>query len=427
MERVSHFDAVISGAGVGGLNLFRRLTELGLDVMLLEKREHFAGGPTTRNEGWLHAGSVHAGTISDRSMAVQVARQCLYGFHQIRQFAPEAVEEIGPPAIALVKSRRLLTETVSRRNEAGVEYRPVSLQALRRMEPQISTDGLAGAHEVADVAIDTRLLSQKYLASGLARGGRALTGCEIVSFEGQRARVRSQDGASFTVEARLFLHTAGLGLRDFFRTKLGTELPLQVFGSHLLDVPRLASRNVFYIDKFEATLMNHGDWSIVGLNADSGCDPLQVPTSEPTLSGTRRLQKALKRLIPNADLSLAHARRCCKLSMIRPSDSATPAPNRPQLNVAFGEVPPCHVWVIPGKMTEAPFVVDVLVKTIFDRLARSSDFMVASRPIDQYLPAHPMAHGRTRITLHLHRQPLQLPALPGKLQRDSEVLPEVAA
>jgi glycine/D-amino acid oxidase-like deaminating enzyme len=51
-----------------GLWTAKELIDQGLTVDVVEKSEHLASGATTRNEGWLHAGTYHAAAIiSDAS------------------------------------------------------------------------------------------------------------------------------------------------------------------------------------------------------------------------------------------------------------------------------------------------------------------------------------------------------------------------
>src|SRR4051812_46023684 len=84
-------DVAIIGGGVAGLLLATKLGDLQLSVVLAEKTDVLAGGPSTRNEGWLHPGTYHAASIQDADAAVRVARRCRYGYEQIRRYAPEAI------------------------------------------------------------------------------------------------------------------------------------------------------------------------------------------------------------------------------------------------------------------------------------------------------------------------------------------------
>ena len=61
MTQMKHFDVAITGAGVTGVLLAMKLAALGLAVILVELQDKIAGGPSTRNEGWLHNGTLPRG------------------------------------------------------------------------------------------------------------------------------------------------------------------------------------------------------------------------------------------------------------------------------------------------------------------------------------------------------------------------------
>src|SRR5689334_3121047 len=96
-------EVVVVGAGVAGLMLFKKLATLGVSTLLVEKLPLAANGPSTRNEGWLHRGTYHATSIRDRGQAIQVAQRCIYGFEQIRAYAPECLEETTTSSIAVLR------------------------------------------------------------------------------------------------------------------------------------------------------------------------------------------------------------------------------------------------------------------------------------------------------------------------------------
>jgi L-2-hydroxyglutarate oxidase LhgO len=64
-------DISIVGAGVTGLMLTNKLTDLGYRVALVDRQSCAAGGPSTKNEGWLHKGTYHATSIANEDQSVQ--------------------------------------------------------------------------------------------------------------------------------------------------------------------------------------------------------------------------------------------------------------------------------------------------------------------------------------------------------------------
>jgi hypothetical protein len=159
-------------------------------------------------------------------------------------------------------------------------------------------------------------------------------------------------------------------MKEFFQSKLSIDLPLRFWKSHLLDLPRVTKHGIFYLDPGEATLMHHRDYSIVGSNADQ--IRVAEPKFEPVKEIAESVRQALQRLIEDVDLSKAVARACIKVDMDPgPSDVCEGGYARPQLNAAYGEPLTGHIWMLPGKMTEAPFVADMVTKEVCERLGNS--------------------------------------------------------
>jgi glycine/D-amino acid oxidase-like deaminating enzyme len=68
-------DIVVVGAGITGLLAARGFARLGISVTVIEQDNNLSSGATTRNEGWLHHGTYHAVSISDRTVAMSVAKR----------------------------------------------------------------------------------------------------------------------------------------------------------------------------------------------------------------------------------------------------------------------------------------------------------------------------------------------------------------
>jgi glycine/D-amino acid oxidase-like deaminating enzyme len=383
-KRSLRVDVVVNGGGGMGLWMAKNLSALGFKVALLEREARFAGGPSTRNEGWLHC-TYHAAAISDHNAALQVGRRSLYGYKQIRRFAPEAVEDPDVPAYALVRDTALLEQAMSRWDELGVPYRRVRAAELNRVAPHIRTDRAAAIFATQDVSLNTRLVYAKALDNARCRKAVILCNTEIIAWEDDYvATLQSQTQTWGWVEARLFVHTTGYGVEELFRTKLATSLPCRYWKAHLLDLPRVMRPGAFYLDKGEATIMHHGAWSIVGATADSLriADPSH---NAPDPTKVAELTQALRRLIDihEAELQRIRPRACIKVDMFDELDHNGHV--WPILNVLYTEPRPNHLLILPGKMTEIPYVADRVTYEIFDRLTREGAHPIALRPIDTYL------------------------------------------
>lgn len=400
MNRSQKFDIVISGAGVAGLWQAYKLSALGYSVAILEKARCLAGFASTRNEGWLHCGTYHGGAIPVREIAVRVARQTLNGYRQTLRFAPEAVEDVASQSFAFVRNLDP-DEVESRWSEVGVPFARISDGEFAHHVPEVKIGGIAAIFRVQDKSINNRVLYEKLRDESMRHGVQFFIESEIVAFDGMRATVRTPTAVE-TFEAEIYLYSAGFGIKEFFLTRFDQEIDLHLrfWKSHLIDLPRVASHGVFYVDPGEATLMHHQQFTIAGFNSDSKA--VSVPDFDPIPEQVELAKASLRRMLCNVDFKDARPRACVKVDqepstevdMFVPKVGA-PYP-RPQLGVTMGQPLPGHFWVLPGKMTEAPFVADRVVEAVRNQIPAPRNLSwknvetcqsavppkVADRPID---------------------------------------------
>jgi glycine/D-amino acid oxidase-like deaminating enzyme len=100
-------DVIIIGAGFAGLMCADRLSRLGFSTVVVDRAPQTLAGTSSRNEGWLHAGTYHAQSIADPTEAIAVARRCRYGWNEIRRRFPECVEPEPHQAVAIVPADRV--------------------------------------------------------------------------------------------------------------------------------------------------------------------------------------------------------------------------------------------------------------------------------------------------------------------------------
>jgi|GEM_PF-590518 len=399
-------DVAVIGGGVTGLFLTKMLadrSEGNVRVALIQNEPELAKGPSTRNEGWLHSGAYHAAAILDRRIAVQVARRVKFGYEHVKSFAPEALEEKEAETFALV-DEDLCEEVTSRWDEAEVTYEKVSKKKFSHLAPQVNIDEVTNIFKVPDVSINVRVLYQQLASSALQWGSTFLTHTTIESMQDDRTLRLSRSGETFFLECPLYVYAAGYGIKDLFKSLFDIDLPVRCWVSHLLDLPRVLTPGVFCLKPGQPTVMHHGPWSIVGTNAD------QISVSEPPEDQKAddeivdHIKFNLSRLIRDVTFEDAHGRCCVKVDMDpgkqAVSDALGFAP--PQLNFSCGEPQRNHIWVLPGKMTEAPYLADFLTSYFFQQhrlgnlisAAGDSNSMsaddarpspgVAPRPIDSY-------------------------------------------
>jgi glycine/D-amino acid oxidase-like deaminating enzyme len=373
------------------------LAEAGLSVVLAEKRSKLGSGPSTNNEGMLHRGTYHAAAIRDRIQAIEVARRCAEGYKRILKIAPESIEDTFDRCFALFRADADINEICSRWDEAGVPYSPVSKQQYSVLEPGTDLSGIAEVFEVQDRSINPRALYRNMLRRAEELGVVILPQAEVTQVQPEQNRIYLRVGGftePIAIEAQACVCTAGSGIRDFFARALETDIPMRYWKSHLLDTARVCRHNMFVTYPGGITLMQHGAWSIAGLNADA--IPIPEPDSKVVPESADALREGLRQFFPRFDSSTSIPRACIKVDV----GGALSASQTGQLklNCAYGEPVNGHFWVIPGKMTEVPCVAEALVQLLRERLAGNvlppvlnrlvpqSTIQIADRPIDEYGP-----------------------------------------
>lgn len=366
-------DLTIIGAGVTGLLIAFKASSIGIRTAVVERDHLVASGPSTRNEGWLHHGSYHASSVRNEAEALAVAARCMYGHRQIRAYAPEAVESPSTRSFALVRSRDFREHAVERWMRAGVPFREVPFEELRRIEPRLRLEGAYAAFEVSDVSINTRILYRKLLTQALVAGAKIFRSAEIESVKDKSLELLIA-GERRRISSSLLVYSTGFGLKDLFRRLYNIDLKLRFWKSHLLITDRLSEHAAFFLEPGEAAMMHHTERSIIGLNEDAMLR--EEPDFQTNPECVERLREALSRLV-NAPCDLWSSIACIKVDFER---TGTQQSAGRSVNVFYREELPGHIWVLPGKMTEAPYIADEILRIIEKRLP--GDF-IASRPCDQ--------------------------------------------
>ncbi|MFK4104536.1 NAD(P)/FAD-dependent oxidoreductase [Streptomyces sp. NPDC019531] len=366
-------DVVIAGAGISGLLLGVKLARVGLRVVLVEQASKIGSGASSRNEGWLHSGSYHAAAISDFRTAVRVARKCLYGNSQIRQIAPESLYAADEPAVALVNDPHRSGEAEARWKEAGVPFRRADLAELR---PNLASADLSRVHRayyVEDIGFDARILYRRLLTEANLHGVVVLTGHRLVFDPGGGIRCRDDRGVlACTVQSKKIVLATGRETGRMVKD-LGCDIPIRLWKSHILYGPAVLDRPVFWLDSLEAAVMHHPPGlNVVGLTNDA----YEVQDTDTSVKAERvdLLRGALARtVLPGTDLTRFSAYACIKVDI---GEGQAPLSVEADIRQLAEDV----YCVLPGKLTEAPYVTDRLVHRICRDLP-SED--VAMRPWDE--------------------------------------------
>ena len=398
----SVFDAVIIGGGVTAHFIARRLLKRGFSGAVVERNDEMANAPSTRNEGWLHCGSYHAWAIDDRQTAVNVARRCIYGHEQIIRDYPDAVvEEFLTPSLAVLNDQSKQGELEERWSAAGVAYRPLSILVAKQLAPQFAFPSNAVAFEVRERAMNTRVLLDAILTECAAHEAvvpnyfELLLGTTPIRFEDDNTLlVQDNRNGKRRLTAKVFIYCAGAGMADLMRRLHQVELPLRRFKTPLMTTRRLPGANIVCLLEREVTLMNHGGFSTIGLTRDN---VLEGTDDEQKLFRQRKhLLQTTARKFFGSDVPELQTYCCTKVDF----GSTTAFPD---LEAQWREPIRNRFCVIPGKMTEAPFIADKLEVVIWQRLNNSP---VAMRPGDKILKRESTDKARAAM-LESQHQPLE--------------------
>ena len=196
----------VIGAGILGLAIARRLTELRPDanVTVLEKEDRVAMHQTGRNSGVVHAGIYYA----PESLKATLCRR---GGELLRAYCEGRgipLEECGKLVVACDAGEVERLEELERRGRAnGVAgLRRVDRDELREIEPNAA--GIAGLHSPTTAITDYHAVARAFADDVRAAGGTLLFSAEVKTIEPTRtARVDTAAG-SFEFD-RLFI-CAGL-------------------------------------------------------------------------------------------------------------------------------------------------------------------------------------------------------------------------
>jgi len=363
-------DVVVVGAGFAGLMCADRLSRLGYRVVIIEKAAAAIAGTSSRNEGWLHAGTYHALSVRDRQEAISVARRCRFGWEEIQRRFPECVEQDEGKAVAVVPEAMTM-EALSRWEEAQVGHLPLT-NAQRGQLDDVHVGGDELAFAVDDLGINTRMLAAGLLAELTTRGVRIVFGAEVVDRDGDVLRVRSEY-TMVSIEHRFIVCAAGYETAGACAKLRLPPIGVRLWRSHLVTLPGVAPVSAFGVAPGHAAMINHGSWSIIGLNEDATLVESPAFDVDPVVAA--RLDEAVQHRFPRADLSSARRTACVKVDYT--VDDAGPR----SLNVRMLPVSENAVVVLPGKMTEAPYSANIVAGHVFLALGPGT---VTKRPIDTY-------------------------------------------
>jgi hypothetical protein len=247
----------------------------------------------------------------------------------------------------------------------------VSKSVAATLHPGADFREVGAVFEVRDITINTRLLYRRVMNEASRCGAVFALAADVKSIEGQVAEVEFETGQRASIRSKLFVYATGHKTKQLIVDLLGKTVPLRYWKSHMLLTRRITDRGIFHVDAGEAAIMHHRDISIVNLNEDAvPCESPDYSIDQPAVDSVWR---ALLRLFPGW-----HGQECKPVSCIK-CDLEKDKSRTRSVDVSIFEPSPGHICILPGKMTEAPFLTDQLVRIAHERL---DDAQISLRPMD---------------------------------------------
>lgn len=366
----------IIGAGVTGLILLKKLSELGYDATLVDKQSTVGNDASSKNEGMIHMGTRHAVSTYDLQKAQRIVSKLQYGGNQILNYAPESISDPELNTFALLTLEDDVQAIVNRWDETGVNYQPISLGSFEKIVPEVNLSRVEHVFKTQDTPINVRVLYQKLLNDSLKAGGNIFLNQKFIAEDSQHGVIFDPEGNKSTIKADLFIITTGHAIKEIFEQITGQKLPIRLWQSHLVITPRLAKHGILHVRNGESIVTHHGNATIGGMWEDA--EVVDSPSVSINSHRAGLVFNALERTFPNAK---HHSSEYLAVSCIKP-DIAEFAKQSRSVEIEVIEPDSSnYILALPGKMTEAPYVSDEILRMVFNR---NSDERIAIRPIDSY-------------------------------------------
>lgn len=378
-SRTHEADAIVIGLGSMGLMLTKYLTDLGQDVVALESSLRIANGPSIKNHGWLHSGVIHAMSKSgDARDERHMVKALQYGHQFFSSYAPEYLDQPFQPTYAMTNDENRAALARAKWYEHGVRAQEIDKnQFLSDIEPAMNPNEVQAVFENDDARINNRLMYQKLLTDVQRKGATVL---RAVSYEHMDdttlALSESQGERIATVRAPLFFYATGPNTDAVYHKLTQKQLEIEYYKSHLMMLPRVTNESLVSLDANGPIIINHGDVSVVNRARDDVRTDSKDVTVDP--NEVRRAFGRLCDVIPSAyqyrdDI---HAIAC-----IKPSIRSTSLGGKHSVANTHFEPVPGHHFMLPGKMTLAPYAAAEMVRSVANQLDTTG---VHARPTDHF-------------------------------------------
>jgi len=382
----TQWDMIVVGGGITGAGIYREAARLGLNVLLLEKRD-FAWGTSSRSSKMVHGGlrylgSGQLGLANDSVKERQSLMNELPGLVNPLPFMMGHYKGVFPGPWIFNKLLAIYDFM------AGQRYRKYFNKGIRDfLVPGMNTHDLKGATQFSDAVTDDARLVMRVLHDGNADGGTAINYVKAVdtlktSNAEKVSGLKIEDqisGEQFEVTAKVVINATGTWTDELRRTLGQKNVIRPLRGSHLV-VPFWRLPSAFTVSFFHSKDKRPVfvfPWEGVTVIGTTDLDHKQNPSEESSITQIEvdYLLEAANSQFPDANLS-AHDVRAT-WSGVRPvvsknQDKAADArvPNKPSdekrehavwddqglISVAGGKLTTYRLIALDVLQTAAPYV-----------------------------------------------------------------------
>lgn len=370
---VHEVDATVVGMGVLGLMIAKRLVDFGQRVAVIEQSSTLADGPSIKNHGWLHTGTAHSLSVADPTKARALVDKLQYGHRFFTSYAPECLAEPFIPTYAVTRDPLVAERARETWGRHGVPHKELNADQFSEVEPGIDPTAASFFFRAGDSRINNRLLFAK-LFTDIRRGGAvALTGARYEYEDNQTIRVSSAEGESRVVSP-LYFYATGTGLGNSYEKLTGESLGMEWWKSHLLFLPRITNVSVIHLDRNSPIIINHGNVSVVNRSYD------EVPvTSLDSTIDREEVERAFEVVSSHYPRAYEYAADVRAVACLKPHIKSDGPVARHDVGEVIFQPREGHLFALPGKMTEAPYVADSLVQSVHENINLSP---ISQRPIE---------------------------------------------
>ncbi len=222
------FDIAIIGGGIVGAATFYKLQKRNpeLNIVLIEKENHFADHQTGNNSGVIHSGLYYTpGSLK--------AENCVKGRRELVEFAKEnnVPHDVCGKVVVATKKEELpyLDKIFNIGLENKIEgIEKINAEQIKEIEPFV--DGVAGIRVPCTGIIDYRDATEKMIANAKAinKQSKTILGQEVIGIENNES-YSTVIGETKKIKAKHLIFCAGLQA-DRMARKDGVKLKEQVVG-----------------------------------------------------------------------------------------------------------------------------------------------------------------------------------------------------